>query len=172
MDGCKVKDALQRKVQVSIDGKVEVVEYTMHHLFQDICDGYLSIDSELKRSARNAKARREEEIRLAKYEKRIEELTQQQVGNPYGPLSEEDESEDMFEAAETNLATIQAQDLKPKITERNHGETVLLDMKTMTCVPCSKSDCCHPTNGVTCISGAFQGVLFCNKHALEAQGYV
>ena len=69
MDGCKVKDALLPKVPVMIDGKVEVVEYTMHHLFQDICDGYLSIDSELKRSARNAKARREEEIRLAKHEK-------------------------------------------------------------------------------------------------------
>ena len=104
---------MQRKVQVLVDGKVEVIQYTMAYLFQDICDGYLSIDSDLKRNARNAKAKEEDEkMRLAYERKMVNELTQQQlVGNPFATLSEEEDQhaeddDDMFEEDATNLGTL------------------------------------------------------------------
>ena len=71
MDGCKIKDAMQRKVQVLVDGNVEVIQYTMSHLFQDLCDGYLSIDSDLKRNARNARAKEEDERMRLAYERKV-----------------------------------------------------------------------------------------------------
>ena len=45
MDGCKIKDAMQRKVQVLVDGNVEVMQYTMSHLFQDLCDTATSLST-------------------------------------------------------------------------------------------------------------------------------
>jgi hypothetical protein len=93
-NGCKVKDAMHRKVQVMVDGNVEVINYTMAHLFKNICDGYLDIDSDLKRRARNAKAKEEDDIRRLRYEQKVAELTQQQVGNQFAVLSEDEEYED------------------------------------------------------------------------------
>ena len=87
----------------------------------------------------------------------------------------------MFEEDATNLGTlytinegeeeVQRGDKGGLYTLDEGEEKVLLKSKDLTCVPCSKSDCCKPTNGQTCKFGAFTGLLFCKKHYLKAEGY-
>ena len=91
----------------------------------------------------------------------INELTQQQVGNQYAALSEEEDQhdetddDDMFEEDATNLGQLytinegeeeaQRGDKRGLYSIDESEEKVLLMVKDLTCVPCSKSNCCKPT---------------------------
>ena len=111
---------------------------------------------------------------------------QQLVGNPFAALSEEEDQhaeddDDMFEEDATNLGTlytinegeeeVQHGDKRGLYTLDEGEEKVLLKMKDLTCVPCSKSSCCKPANGQKCKTGTFTGLLFCKKHSVKVEGY-